>query len=318
MTATDCVIGVDGGNTKTLAVVADQHGRVIGVASGVSTDIYSGQDTAIVELLRVVGAAMAAADRRPEHCVAGVFSLAGADWPEDHVFLRDHLKAGLAFEVEPVVMNDSIGALRLASPAWEGVAVICGTGNAIGARHRNGEVFHLGFWPDPIGAVALSRAALDAVTRGFLGLGPPTSLTARALELYGRDDPIELLHFFTRRGGAQQSDLVRMSRPLFVEADGGDAVARSLVVGAGATLGAQARVAADRVGLGSVATTVLMAGGLFCHPSDLLEKAVMEELPEARGVRMTLPPVIGALLLALDRIGISSDPETVLKSMNRL
>ena len=310
------VIGVDGGNTTTTAVVANDSGDVVGAADGGCTDIYgvASPTQALDELDRIVGAAMRQAAVGPGELTAGVFSLAGADWPEDHEYLRRHLH-GCSFGFEPVVVNDSMGGLRLGSPSWEGIAVICGTGNAVGARRSDGACFHLGFWPDTVGAGSLSQAALDAVLRDHLGLGPSTSLTGRSLGLYGAADAIELQHRFTRRDGYGRSELVRMSPVLLDEADRGDQVAWRIVASAGRAMGGQGRVSAEQVGLDVAGATVVLAGGLFQHPSNVLADAVMAELPAAVAHRTTLPPVMGAVMAALDQLGAASDPDELNRSL---
>ncbi len=304
------IIGVDGGNTSTTAMVVDGSGGVVGVGEGGCTDIYgvASPPQALHELDRIVSAALRQAGLGATDLRAGVFSLAGADWPEDHDYLRSHL-AGGGFGFEPVVVNDSMGGLRLGSPSWEGIAVICGTGNAVGARRRDGRVFHLGFWPDTVGAAKLSRGALDAVLRAHLDLGPATSLTGRALALYGAADPIELQHRFTRRDGYGPAELVRMSPVLLDEAALGDPVAAGIVTAAGRAMGGQGRASAERVEMDVAGATVVMGGGLFRHPSTVLVDAVMSELAAAVPVRTTLPPVVGAVMLARDRLGLDSDAE---------
>ncbi len=318
MTGGRCVLGVDGGNTKTTAVVLDgSSGEVAGVGDGGCSDIYgvASAALALAELDRVVEAALREAGLGPGDLSAAVFSLAGADWPEDYEYLRRHLRRW-HFGFEPVVINDSMGGLRLGSPHWEGIAVICGTGNAVGARRRDGACFHLGFWPDTVGAGSLSQAALDAVLREHLGLGPTTSLTAGALGLYGAADPIELLHRFTRRGGYSRQEVVRMSPLLLDEADRGDEVALGIVSAAGRAMGGQGRVSAERVGLGVSGTVTVMTGGLFQHHTTVLVDAVMSELPGARAVRTTLPPVVGALMAALDQLGEPSDAAAIDRSLH--
>lgn len=310
------VVGVDGGNTTTTVVVVNGAGAVVGASEGGCTDIY-GVDSpsqALDELDRIIGAALGQARLDPAELRSGVFSLAGADWPEDHDFLRSHLR-GWGFGFEPMVVNDSMGGLRLGSPNWEGIAVICGTGNAVGARRRDGTCFHLGFWPDTVGAATLSQAALDAVLRADLGVGPPTSLTGRALELYGAADPIDLQHRFTRRGGMGRTDLVRMSPVLLDEADRHDEVALEIATAAGRAMGGQARASAARIELDVAGAITVLGGGLFQHPTAVLADAVMAELPAAVAHRTTLPPVIGAVMAARDRIGEPSDPEELNRSL---
>jgi N-acetylglucosamine kinase-like BadF-type ATPase len=306
------VVGVDGGNTKTVAAVVRTDGRVLGVGTGACSDIYgSGSPAAGCAVLETtVSDALRCAGVGPDRVVASAFSLAGADWPEDIDLLTIEIADRLSL-AEPLVVNDAIGALRSGSTDWIGIAVICGTFNAIGARNGDGRVFHLGFWPDRTGAFDLSTAALKAVYRDGLGLGPATALTDRALDMFGACDPLELLHSFTRRNGRRAADVVRLSPVLFDVAESGDAVARAIVAEAGRVLGDQARTSAARVDLPLDGTKVVLGGGVFNHPSRLLVDAVMERLPCAVPMRTGIPPIVGAILLALDRAGATVEAELI-------
>jgi N-acetylglucosamine kinase-like BadF-type ATPase len=307
------VLAVDGGNTKTLAVVAGADGRVRGLGRTGCSDIYNAPSpaTALETVERAVAAALAEAGIGADALEAAVFSMAGADWPEDFTLLDRELRRRLALPVVPLVVNDAMGALRTGAPDWVGIAVVSGTFNAVGARRPDGRLFHLGFWPDGAGGRDLGRLGLEAVYRADLGLAPETALTERALELYGADDPIALLHAFTRRGGLQESDQDRLSPAVLDVAEAGDPVAREIVLERGRLLGGQGRVAAERIELPLAGTLVVLTGSVFAHPTELLAGAVMAELPGAEPVRHGPPPIAGAVLLALDRIGIRADPATV-------
>ncbi len=317
MSSSGQVLAVDGGNTKTIAVIAKASGQVSGVAQGGCTDVYGATNagTAFAELARVVDLALSSASAPQASVEAAVFSLAGADWPEDYAYLYEFLGSSFTFGAQPVIVNDSIGGLRAGSEDWSGISIICGTGNAVGARRKDGRYFHLGFWPDTIGSPALSQQALDAVQRHSLGLGPATSLTERALETYGSAHPMQLLHWFTRRGGFGRSELVKMSPVLLDEADRGDSVAHKIVEDAGKGLGGQGRVCAERLGMEIVGTRVVLGGGIFEHPSNLLERRVMSQLPGAHAVRLKVPPIVGAVLAALDMINVAATPESVYESI---
>ena len=81
-------------------------------------------------------------------------------------------------------------ARRLAD--WTGVSVVSGTYNAIGARHPDGRVFHLGFWPDGAGGRHLAKAGLRAVYHEALVDGPADGdlrAGARAVRRARRDRP---------------------------------------------------------------------------------------------------------------------------------
>lgn len=87
------VLAVDGGNTKTIALIADIHGSILGKGRSGSSDIYntvgaaryglSAVDFAIANIEAAVQQALQAAHIQPAMPTASVFNLAGADWPEN-------------------------------------------------------------------------------------------------------------------------------------------------------------------------------------------------------------------------------------------
>jgi N-acetylglucosamine kinase-like BadF-type ATPase len=307
------VLAVDGGNTKTIAVVADDGGHTLGAGRGGCSDIYNAATpaTAIEAIAAAAEQALDGAGANASEIEAATFSLAGADWPEDFTLLEDALCERLGLPAPPLVVNDAIGALRSGSPDWTGVSVISGTYNAIGARREDGRVFHLGFWPDGAGGRELGHDALRAVYHAHLGMGPETALTAGALALYGAGDAIDLLHRFTRRGGFAESEVDRMAAVVLDAADESDDVARAIVAAKGGILGRQGRACAAQLDLPLEGTRVVLSGRVFAHPTERLAAATMAELPGATAVRHPVPPVAGALLLSLDRLGVAADAETV-------
>lgn len=308
---TAVVLAVDGGNTKTRAVVASADGEVevLGSARGGCSDIYGAASTeaALTVLESTCRRALDDAGVAADQLAASAFSLAGADWPEDFALLREELQRRLALPAAPLVVNDALGALRGGAPDWVGVAIVCGTGQAIGARRADGRIFHLGFWPDAAGGRQLGAEALRAVYRAELGLGPATMLTERALSRYATPGALELLHAFTRRGGRPRSDQDLLAPDVLDAADAGDAVARDIVEGHARIMGAQARATAQRAGLPLAGTTVVLTGGVFSHPSRRLADLTMAELPGARRAVAVAAPIVGATLLAFDRLEISID-----------
>jgi N-acetylglucosamine kinase-like BadF-type ATPase len=307
------VLGVDGGNTKTLAAVAGADGVTRGMGRAGTSDIYNAAtpEHGIGEMVAAARQALAAAGVAAEEIGAAAFSLAGADWPEDFALLVPTLRDRLGLAAPPLVVNDALGALRGGSPDWTGIAVVSGTYNAVGARNDRGELFHLGFWPDGAGGRNIAEAGLAAVYRAALDMGPATALSERAFALYGARDAIDLLHEFTRRGGLEDSDQDRLAPVLLDLADAGDAVAQAIVADTGRVLGTQARASAAQIGMTLDGARVVLTGGVFKHPTERLAAATMAELPGAVPVRHGPPPIAGALLLAYDRLGLAIDASAV-------
>src|SRR5213082_763497 len=85
-----CVLGVDGGNTKTIALVASLDGTILGAGRGGCGDIYAAEAgtkwpdsaaAAVANIEYAVRSALQAAQIDTSDIVTGVFNMAGADWP---------------------------------------------------------------------------------------------------------------------------------------------------------------------------------------------------------------------------------------------
>jgi N-acetylglucosamine kinase-like BadF-type ATPase len=306
-----CVLGVDAGNTKTIALVARPDGTILGAGRGGCGDIYPAGEAALGAVDDAVAAALGAAGARPADLLVGAFSMAGADWPEDFALLRDAVgRRGLGRTT--VVVNDAMGALRAGSPDGTGVVIACGTGIATGARAPDGRTWHSSFWQEANGAHELGAKTLRAVYRAELGIDPPTALTARVLAHFGQDRVEDVLHLFTARGVRRPTERVGgLARVLLDEADRGDAVARRAVRHQGVLLGDYAAAAARRVGIEGTPFTLALAGGVFRHPGRELADAVLTRVratsPDIRPVRSRFEPAVGAVLLALEAAGVTAD-----------
>lgn len=315
-----CVLGVDGGNSKTLALVAALDGRILGFGRGGCGDIYNAPTTpespdaasaAIANIAYAVTSALRMAQAQASDLVAGVFNMAGADWPEDFAYLYAALEAR-GFGRAITVQNDALGVLHAGVSSAVGVSLICGTGAAVGARAPDGRAWHTSHWQDEIqGSHQLARRTLVAVYRSALGIEPPTTLTARVLDFFHLDSVEALLHLFTSRERTIPDHIDRLTPILLDEAQAGDLVARRVVQRHGRGLGEYVQAAARRVGLDGTAFPLVLAGGVFHHPSTVLEEAVVEQVrqtsPLVRVMRCRFEPVIGVLFAALEAAGVTVD-----------
>lgn len=301
------MLGIDAGNTKTVALVAQADGAIVGFGRSGCGDIHGGGgEPAIVAIDEAATLALRMAHVERSALIATIISAAGADWPEDF----DYLRAGLLkrnLGRSPVIYNDGIGALRAGSPDGTGVVVAVGTGTATAARSADGQVWHTGFWQEVQGSVELSRRTLWAVYRAALGIDPPTALTEVVLDFFGVEEVETILHQQTTRQGAQPFPRGKLTRLLLDVAEQGDATARRLVLTHGAALGDYALAAARRVGIAATPFYLVLTGGVLRHPSTLLRDAIVDcvhtQSPQVQPVTSQFEPAIGALLLALEAAG---------------
>lgn len=319
-----CVLGVDGGNTKTVALVAALDGTILGAGRGGCGDIYNAYAgtewpdspaAAVGNIEYAVMSALQAAQVKASDLVTAVFNMAGADWPEDFAYLQAALEArGLGRTI--IVQNDALGVLH-ASPSdgMGSVSVVCGTGAGTGARAPDGRTWHSSFWQEHVqGAGHLGQRTLEAVIRAELGIDPPTSLTPRVLDFFELDTVEAVLHLFTGRESMslEQTRKVRHLTPILLdEAEAGDAAARRIVQKHGWALGEYALAAARHVGIEGTPFTLVLAGGVLRHPSPLLADAIIASVrttsPDVRPTRFRFEPVIGVLFTALETAGVVVD-----------
>jgi N-acetylglucosamine kinase-like BadF-type ATPase len=304
------LLGVDGGNTKTVALVVEADGTVVGVGWGGCGDIHnSAPEPALGEIVGAATAALAEAGATSADLAAVAFSLAGADWPEDFDFLREQLTRRLDLREAPEIVNDAVGGLRTGSEDMVGVSIVIGTYAAVAARNADGKLFHLGFWPDSTGAMAIGSKALAAVWRNMLGLAGETTLLDRALTRWNCADAELLLHEFTRIGGFDEAERARFAEAVLDEAEAGDPVARKIVVEVAELMGDYALVCATRTEQVGAPFTLVLGGGVLRHPSTLLRDTILARVPDGRPVYPEIDPVAGAVLIAADRAGVKPDLE---------
>ena len=184
------VLGVDAGNTKTIALVADMDGNIVGMGRSGCGDIYGIEKT---QAIANVKSAVEQAIGIKAPILHACYCMAGADWCDDYEFIESQLRP---FQTSTMrLYNDGIGALRAGSPDGYGVAITIGTYVATAARSPS-HFWHSSFWQtvSQSGARHLANDALEAIYRAELEITQPTVLKEKILELYQLDTVDDLLY----------------------------------------------------------------------------------------------------------------------------
>lgn len=317
------VLGVDGGGTKTHALVADADGRVLGASvSGPSNWEVVGLGGTGAALRVAVTEALESAGIGREVIEVSVFGLAGVDWASDVDRLR--------FAIDPLeipgprdVVNDSFVALRAGTSRSWGIVVIAGTGSVAAGRNPAGDVFRtLGLgaaYGDFGSANDVSVLAVRAVADAYTGRGPSTELSRLMCEHLGRATVAEVLEQVSRREhGGRIEDEVEEFAPVVIDAaNDGDLVARDILERAGTALGDSVLLVARTLGMLDTDPEVVLSGGLITGASrfvsDPFEVVVRRAMPAAHFVHLDMPPAVGSVLLALEHLGLEPGPDVRLR-----
>lgn len=299
------LIGVDGGTTKTIALVADEHGQILGSARGSGSN-WTGEDveTPMAIVIHTVQVALSHAGLRGEDITLGVFSLAGADWPEDHT-RREAVLSKAAIARQVIVKNDSFGGLRAGVSRPYGMVIAAGTGFNAAVIAPDGREWAFGYYQTYGGAQTIAIEAFTAVLRAEDGRDGPTLLTELVLNK---------LNFPTVEAMLRASALQKIEAGAFLSlcpcvfdaALAGDSAAEQILLRQGRGLAEYAAALVRRFGMRDLEFEVVLAGSVFKGRGPLLIDTISQEVqraaPRAVIVRPQFEPVVGSLLMAYDAV----------------
>jgi N-acetylglucosamine kinase-like BadF-type ATPase len=189
------ILGVDGGGTKTVALLGDLNGNVLARGSSGPSNYHAvGFDAACSALENAI---QKARDEHPGEISAICLGLAGAGREVDierftnwaiHKFPNAKVKT----------LSDGEVLLMAGASSGPALALVCGTGSIVYGRTMNGEILRAGGWGylfgDEGSGFAIGEAALKSVMRAFDGRGAPTLLSELVLERQGLQSPPELVN----------------------------------------------------------------------------------------------------------------------------
>src|SRR5882762_9352784 len=166
------VIGIDTGGTKTVCLLADEHGAIVSEGRGPGANLHAAGELAVEKVLHEV-MEEAIGDRmvgdRPILPAAVCLGIAGVDREDEERTVRAIMRR-IGYKSRVLVVND---------------AIIAGTGAIVYGRNAGGEAARAGGWGHMIGDEGsgywIGREALAAVMRGADGRGPATALAAEIL-----------------------------------------------------------------------------------------------------------------------------------------
>jgi glucosamine kinase len=302
------VIGIDGGGTRTRAMVADETGKEIVTVDGDGSAVRPGEAERsagiIAALAREALSAANMAHVTPKILCIGV---AGVGRDEERTALWSALESrALADEV--VVQADALIALDDAFVEGPGILLIAGTGSVAFGRGPTGAFARCGGWGAVCGdegsGAWIGRRTLSVVTAASDGREPETALLGAVLTALEVTDALDLIPW---AAAASPADLATLAPVVMSVAQTGDLRANSLVTLAAEELVLHARALARQLfGDERAAVPLALSGGLLTRGT-LLRKRLLQRVkaavPGAQVHEEDVVPVRGAVRSALRRLG---------------
>ncbi|MBI3587000.1 MAG: hypothetical protein HY088_07725 [Ignavibacteriales bacterium] len=307
------VIGIDGGGTKTAAILADLQGNVIvEETAGASNFQVMGVEKAADVLLNLIRKCCKEADCSVADVQCVVAGLTGAGRDSDKKQISDRLfelaKENRITLNKVVIESDARIALEGAFRGGAGIILIAGTGSIAFAKDLSGAIYRTGGWGrilgDEGGGYAIGRDGLNAVTRHLDGRGKETLLTKLIAKEFGLSSQEKIITAVYR----EQFDIASVA-PLVIEAaQKEDAECARLLNKATFELSEHVRALIKKIEKSSrVVRKIPLAfiGSVITSDTvftKILANKITFSLPQISIVKAQTSPVHGAVLMAIQTL----------------
>jgi N-acetylglucosamine kinase-like BadF-type ATPase len=301
-------LGVDTGATKTLALLADENGQVMSMAAGGPGNPHSiGGFMQFERVIRdLLGRICRTAGITPGAIRSAGLGLAGLDWPSEKDNFFNILK-GIGLPDSMGLVNDAaLGIFAGTSQGW-GVCLSAGTSfNSRGRTSDGREGRAIGdglYWGEGAGAEELVIKAARKIIDAWAMRGPQTRLTDFFMGYFKVSSPDALVEGIVRR----RLHLAASMAPEIIHlAETGDNAAMGCVIWAAGKLARLAEGVINQLDLRDIPFEMVLAGSFF-QAGDILisplTNAIHALVPLAEVKRLDIPPVCGAILLAMEANG---------------
>lgn len=303
-------LGIDVGSSKTHALIVDETGQCVGFgkAGGGNHQGVGYEGTERVLRESFVGALTGEAVSGVEKAdIAGAgFGVAGFDFPSDR---EGHLQAiaalGLSCPVE--VVNDGMNGLLAGATRGIGVNVTAGSSNNARGRGKNGQEGRIvgnGIeFGEYGGAYEIAARGLQMVNYAWIKRIPPTELTQIYIEALGAKNEMDLMEGVSN---GQYHIFPYLTVKIAEAARTGDEAALDVMRWAGEELGWLAVAVARQIEMENDEVEVIQSGSVF-EAGELITNPmrdlVLKYCPRAKLMRLEGPPVVGAVILGMERAG---------------
>ncbi len=321
------LIGIDGGGTKTKAVLSDLDGKTICTTEAGPSNILVVGETGVKEVCSTLVTSFIKKQKlKPEEIVFWSLGLAGAGRESDQKGAQKAVES-LGFENKVFVTSDAYVALIGAFIGREGIITISGTGSICFGVDDSGQLFRSGGWGYLLGdegsGYFIGQQALIAALKDYDHRGPSTKLRS-CLENHFKVESIhEIIPRIYKAKEGVKEEIADIAPLVFREAASGDQIANEIILRSIEELGNLILSIARQMGKLEGSIEVATVGSIF-----LQKEKVMPKLQSYLGKYFKLinihepelEPVKGAILLGLKKLKIKVTDKILsnLKSSNEM
>lgn len=302
------VVGVDGGGTKTVAVVMGEDlGVVSSATDGPANHRSVGISPASTNIANAISKAVRDADITLSDVSVICMCLAGFDTDLDLPVPQGAIRL-LGYTGSALMENDVVGAWAGATEAQSGVVIIAGTGSTGLGMNNRGQLWRTDGWDYILGdsgsGYQIGQAAIRAAMQALDGRAVPTLLARELKSAYGIDDA-EAMRRLVDSTTFGKFEIAAFAAHVAKAATDGDPTAQRILAHAGEELATQATTIITRLGMEGDEFPLSTVGSVFKSTpwvTDPFHLGIMRVAPRVSFRPPVHPPEIGAAILGMRRL----------------
>lgn len=226
MTENKYYLGVDGGGSKTTAVVFNEKGEFICKACGESINYYSvGLENARNAMADIINRL---SQKKFRCAVIGMSALGERATAEE----TERFCGGIIESVKIIMDSDLFIALEAMEEEGECAVVISGTGSMAVCRNESGEISHAGGFGYILGdegsGYSIGLNGIKAAIRAAESCAPETELTGRCLDFFSINNIYELIDLYYEKTVSRKTTAA-FAKEVMLCAEKGDTAAMSII-----------------------------------------------------------------------------------------
>ena len=312
-----CVLGIDGGGTKTVCVLATLDGKIAGRGNGGPTNPNLVSAPEIKETLQkaIQEAVHGHPELQIEAVCAGIAGVGASEQKrieEGNVIWQilstppfcQILRKGFNPSKNIEVVSDVVIALVAGAGERHGIVAISGTGSVVYGETVKGQKIKVGGWGyllDEGSGYAVGRMALREILKAYDVSGEATLLAQKVLNAWNLSSMQDVVNYIYQKT-TKPTDIANLAKIVNSAASAGDESAKEILKNAASGFYCNISAAAKQIDFGKEGVTLVLSGGVLTNIEKVREiiiEKVSAELPSVKSVQVCREPVKGAVLLAL-------------------
>lgn len=302
MVCMEYVMGIDGGGTKTIAVISDINGNIAAQSTAGSTNPNV---AATHELEAAFQNLFDSLEKQLPDGLSNITcafaGISGAGNQENKRNLQKLLKHLLPEHITIQVEADTINALYSGTYGKHGMVQISGTGSITYGINSKGQQGRVGGWGylfgDEGSGYDIGRQGMIAALKSFDGRGLDTILLQMMYEHFDVDHPQGLIRKIYS-SPVPKSEISPLSKIVFAAYKLNDPIAINILSNVGREIAHSIKTLYQKLFKVEENAAAVLCGGIF-NEKEILPGLLRNELSADPGIRLILPkvpPVAGSLI----------------------